>query len=70
VPRNYLDMLAWISPATLCFNPASVAPIGHTRSGLPVGVQIVGPYLEDRTTIDFARRLDEVGSEFTPPPGY
>jgi len=70
VARNYLDMLAWISPATLCFNPASVAPIGRTRSGLPVGMQIVGPYLEDRSTIDFARWLGELHGGFTPPSGY
>ncbi len=70
VSRSYMDMLAWISPATLCFNPASVAPIGRTRGGLPVGIQIVGPYLEDRTTIDFARWLGEICGGFTPPPGY
>jgi amidase len=68
--RSHMDLLAWISHATLCFNPASVAPIGRTRDGLPVGVQIVGPYLEDRTTIDFARRVGELCGGFTPPPGY
>jgi amidase len=68
--RSYMDILAWISPATLCYNPATVAPIGRTPGGLPVGLQIVGPYLEDRTTIDFARRVGEVCGGFTPPPGY
>jgi amidase len=68
--RPYMDILAWISPATLCYNPATVAPVGRTRSGLPVGVQIVGPYLEDRTTIDFARRVGELCGGFAPPPGY
>jgi hypothetical protein len=33
-------------------------------------MQIVGPYLEDRTTIDFARRLGELGFGFTTPPAY
>jgi len=33
-------------------------------------VQIVGPYLEDRTPIDVARRLAEVIGGFQPPPGY
>jgi amidase len=33
-------------------------------------MQIVGPYLEDRTTIDFARRLGDLYGGFTPPPGY
>ena len=70
VERSYLDILSWIAPATLCFLPASSAPVGSTRGGLPVGVQIVGPYLEDRTSIDFARRLGELRGGFTPPPGY
>ena len=49
--------------------PATVAPIGRTPAGLPVGLQIVGPYLEDRTTIDFARRLGAVIGGYEPPPG-
>lgn len=68
--RPYFDLLSWIAPATTCYLPASTAPVGRTRTGLPVGMQIVGPYLEDRTTIDFARRLGELRGGFTPPPGY
>jgi amidase len=34
-----------------------VVPIGCLRKGLPVGIQVVGPYLEDRTTLDLAKRL-------------
>ncbi len=68
--QNYMDLVAWISPATLCLNPASVAPVGRTRAGLPVGMQIVGPYLEDRTTIDFARWLGELSGGFAKPPGF
>ena len=41
-----------------------------TSSGLPVGIQIVGPYLEDATSIDFASRLADVVGGFVPPPGY
>jgi len=37
---------------------------------LPVGVQIVGPYLEDATPIDVAGRLAEVIGGFTPPKGF
>jgi amidase len=50
--------------------PSTVAPIGRTAGGLPVGVQIVGPYMEDRTPLDFARRLAEVTGGFEIPPGY
>ena len=38
-----LAALFWISFATLTGLPATTAPIGLTRDGLPVGVQIVGP---------------------------
>jgi amidase len=44
----------WADPATTCGLPATVAPIGHSLTGLPIGVQIIRPYLEDRTTIAFA----------------
>lgn len=48
--------------------PATVAPVGLSDSGLPVGVQIIGARLEDRTTIDFAQGLSElVGGLVTPP---
>jgi hypothetical protein len=34
---------------------------------LPGGIQIVGPYLEDRIPIDFARRLADVVGGFEEP---
>jgi amidase len=68
--RPYLDLIAWAGLIGMAYLPAAAAPVGRTPSGLPVGVQIVGPYLEDRTTIDFARRLGEVIGGFEPPPGY
>src|SRR5947208_4257903 len=68
--RQYLDLLFWISFATLTGLPATTAPIGLTRDGLPVGIQIVGPHLEDATPIDVAGRLAEVIGGFTPPKGF
>jgi amidase len=49
--------------------PASVAPIGRTRGGLPVGIQIVAPYLEDHTAIAFAAHLESLLGGFEPPAG-
>ncbi len=69
-PRPYLDLVFWISFASLAGLPATTAPVGLTRSGLPVGIQIVGPYLEDATPIDVAGRLTDVIGGFKPPPGY
>src|SRR5271157_2293668 len=59
----YYDLMGWISLATLSHHPAMSAPVGCTREGLPVGVQIVGPYLEDRTCIGFAAMMAAVLEE-------
>ena len=68
--QPFLSMLAYISPATLTGCPATTAPAGLSKSGLPVGIQIVGPYLEDATPIRFAQLLaGEIGG-FQPPNGY
>lgn len=69
-PRRYEDLLFWISFATLTGLPATVAPVGRTREGLPVGIQIMGPYLEDATPIDVAAKMAEVSGGFQPPDGY
>src|SRR5262249_50746526 len=55
--RSYWDLTTWMAPAGACYLPATVIPIGRTRAGLPVGVQIACPYLEDRTTLDLAEHL-------------
>ena len=69
-PRPYLDQLVWTTLVGMARLPATVAPVGVTPAGLPVGIQIVGRALADRTTIAFARHLAEVIGGFTPPPGY
>ena len=68
--RQYLDLLFWISFATLTGLPATIAPVGLTREGLPVGLQIIGPSLEDATPIDLASKLADVIGGFRPPQGY
>ena len=69
--RSYAQELPfWIRFATLAGLPATVAPVGRTRVGLPVGMQIIGPMWEDATPIEFAARLSEVVGGFESPPGY
>ena len=68
--RPYLDQLTWAGMVSLVHLPATVVPAGITRSGLPVGMQIVGPYMGDRTTLDFAQRMADVVGGFVAPPGY
>jgi len=64
----YGDQKAWIGVATLTGLPATVAPIGRSESGLPIGVQIIGGYLDDRTTIAFAGMIERELGGFVPPP--
>lgn len=68
VRRPYFDQFVWIAPATSALLPVTVVPLGVTAGGLPVGVQIVGPYLEDRTALAFARLLAERIGGFRAPP--
>jgi amidase len=57
-PRPFVDQIAWAGVATYANLPATAVPIGRTAAGLPIGVQIVGPYLEDRTTLAFAKLIE------------
>ncbi len=66
--RPYLDHIPWASLATTAYLPATSAPVGVTPEGLPVNVQIIGPFLGDQTTIRFAELLAEVHGGFRPPP--
>jgi len=53
----YHHQLAWAGVATFPGLPATVAPVGKSRSGLPIGVQIIGPFLEDATPVAAAGLL-------------
>jgi amidase len=63
-------LLSYMSLAVLTGCSATVAPAGKTAKGLPVGIQILGPYLEDATPIKLAGLLAKENGGFTPPPGY
>ncbi|WP_338307095.1 amidase [Bradyrhizobium sp. TM233] len=66
---NYSDAcFIWADPASTCGLPATAVPIERTATGLPVGVQIIGPYLEDRTTIALAGLIEREFGGFVPPP--
>lgn len=50
--------------------PATAFPAGLDPIGLPLGLQAIGPYLEDRTTMRFAQLLEQEWQGFRPPPAY
>ncbi len=66
----YPDQLAWPGIATLPGLPATAIPLGLSPEGLPVGVQIVGPWLEDRTPLKLAELIEREFGGFVPPPMF
>ncbi len=60
----------WAGISGLFYLPATVAPIGFTQDGLPVGVQIIAPQYHDLTSIHFAKLLEQKYHAFTAPPGF
>lgn len=64
----YQDQLFWPGIATCPGLPATSIPLGLSPEGLPVGAQIVGPWLEDRTTLMLAALIEREHGGFVPPP--
>jgi len=65
-----VDQLFWAGLSGVVYLPSTVVPAGVTRSGLPCGLQLIAPYLEDNTAIEFAQLMVDVVGGFQPPPGY
>jgi amidase len=63
----YNDMLFWPGLTAGFHLPATVAPIGFTKAGLPLGVQITGPIYGDRMTIMAASLFEQAGFVFKAP---
>ena len=65
-----VDQLFWGGLSGMVYLPSTVAPAGLTRAGLPCGLQLIAPYLEDNTAIHFAQLMEDVVGGFQSPPGY
>lgn len=70
VPRPYTDGLGYIALATALYLPVTTVPIGLASDGLPVGVQIIGGYMKDKTTLAFAEALAGLIGGYVPPPDF
>jgi amidase len=68
--RPYLDLIAWTGLIGVVALPAAVPPLGRTAEGLPVGVQVVAPFLHDREAIRVAGELAALAGGYEPPPGF
>jgi amidase len=69
-PHPYLDKLIWPGVATLPGLPATALPIGRSPENLPIGAQIIGPWLEDRTPLHLAHLIEREFGGFQPPPAF
>jgi amidase len=63
----YVSMLNWIALATALHLPATAIPAGPAASGLPVGVQLIGPLNGDAKTLALAQAIEENVRGFSPP---
>lgn len=66
--RPYSDLAWWMLLTGSVYLPATVAPVGRTDARLPIGMQVVAPFLHDRTAIGFAREMSTVLGGYEPPP--
>ena len=64
------NQLFWAGYAGVVYLPATVAPIGLTTAGLPVGVQIIGPEYGDYECLRFSQLLEQHYRAFVPPPDF
>jgi len=61
-PGHDWDWLAWAEfsyPFNFSHNPAASIPCGFTNDGLPVGLQIVGPRMQDALVLRASKAFEE-----------
>ncbi|MEL6985616.1 MAG: amidase family protein, partial [Actinomycetota bacterium] len=68
--RPYSDQTKWMGLFGVVYLPATAVPIGIHSTGLPMALQVVGPFLEDRTALAVAGLIEEANGGFTRPPGW
>jgi amidase len=64
----HLELFRWCGIFNATYLPSASVPAGRTAGGLPVGVQVVGPYLEDLTVLRAATAIDRILDAYESPP--
>ncbi|GAA2001274.1 amidase [Brevibacterium samyangense] len=60
---DYLEWMSMPYTFTVTGHPALTVPVGFTEAGLPVGLQVVGPYRREDLVLEYGRRIERaVGS--------
>lgn len=68
--RPYNDQMRWMGLFGISFLPATAVPIGLHSSGLPMALQVVGPFLEDHTALAVAGLIEQITGGTLRPPAY
>jgi amidase len=69
VELSHTLAMAWCGAIGAVLLPVVTVPTGPTPEGLPVGVQVIGPYLSDLRLLALSEALvAAAGPGFTPPP--
>ncbi|MCP3991302.1 MAG: amidase [Actinomycetia bacterium] len=68
--RPYLSQTQWMGLFGVVYLPATAVPIAVHSNGLPIGVQVVGPFLEDQTCLAVAECIETISGGTRRPPGW
>jgi len=66
--HSYVQLEGWPALIGGAYLPSTSAPVGRTAAGLPVGMQVVAPFLHDRTAIAVAAAVAALSGGYSPPP--
>ena len=69
------EAIGWTGPINVLGLPSVVIPVGRAGDGLPVGMQVIAAWGNDRLALDVASRIDTVLTErglggYAVPPGF
>jgi amidase len=71
VKRPYNDYCwPYVGPFNASGHPALVMPLGTSKDGLPIGVQLIGPYWSEPELLHIARQLTPLTKGFDAPQGF
>ncbi len=69
--RPYNDYCwPYVGPFSASGHPALVMPLGTSKDGLPIGVQLIGPYWSEPELLHIARQLGPLTKGFVAPQGF
>merc|ERR1711904_135800 len=63
----YVSYIQWAGLIILADLPVTTVPVGMSSRGLPIGVQVVAPAFQDRTSLYVGELLEMHHRKFEPP---